>query len=726
MINDRVASLVHSNTPMTGGELFGSRIWLQIVGVLLISILSVLSSKAAAETPARTLPPSAGPNLMGIDIGAPIDFDEDRLYADVIRTSRVFKKGPHENSKILAPVDSDGWPKSDFSFYVWDGIDKMNGTYTLSFKGQAEVSANPVGNIPVSYDPATNTSTGTLDYTKASSSFLALSFTDTKRTSSDTANSGVTSIKLMRPLTPGASTSYSPSTLFTKPIKALISKFSVVRFMDFLGTNSNIQARWSDRALPSWASFNRNPDKKYGWEGIGGPWEHVILLSNKTGKDAWINIPVLADDNYVLNVARMFAFGSDGVNPYTSPQENPVYPPLNRNLKIYVEYSNELWNSGPFEQFDYNCQEASKELDRTSGHSPLNWDGIWDGITYHGERHRGWEWKMCDRHTTERSVGISNIFRSVFGDAAMITRIRPVLMSQLGYAKGTLFNELEMMLNYYDNMGGHFVAVPHPPTYYFYGAGGSAYYSPSKTVATLDAFFDDPRMKQAGFAPDLQEDAYLVAAMGLKRVAYEGGPSLDSCRCARDAVARRAVQDNRMTTAMVNLHNVWSENGGDLLVYYRSTDDYQWGFTPDIYDLSTPKLLAIDKLNAAPRRAPLTLGTAVPGRIAGTAADICSRRWKCSPIPNYDNFTADGSRIMWASYTFRSASPAKWTVNLAVSGANDAVVGVYIDGALVGTQGTPGGVLSFKGGEINPGLHGVIVRAVKGSFSLDALSVGVK
>ena len=676
-----------------------------------------LSAAASPNLSVNSL--SANSNLMGINISAPQDAGEDRLYADVISMSRSFINGPDANSTTAgpAPVDANGWPTSDFSFYVWAGIGQMHGTYTLSFKGQATVSGS-IGNIPITYDSGTNTSTGTFQYTNAGSGFLSLSFTGTKRTNSSASGSGVTAIKLMRPLTPGSSQSYPSSTLFTNPIKALISKFSVVRFMDYSGTNANVQTNWSDRSLPSWASFNRNPGGAYGWQGIGGPWEHVIQLMNETGKDAWINIPIRATDAYIKNVALMFAYGSDGVNPYTSPQANPVYPPLKANLKVYVEYSNELWNfGGAFTQSRENCQAASDELVSTSGNSPLNWDKTWNNVTYNNS---GWNWNMCNRRTTKRSVEMSNIFRSVFADAGMITRVRPVLMSQLSNAGAALFDQTKMMLDYYNNLGGNFVATPHSPNYYFYGAGGSGYYYPATSVSTPDGLFADPGMAPAGFAPQLQEDAKLVAAMGLKRVAYEGGPSLDKTGGTRDAVSAQAINDPRMKSAVVNMHNAWSSNGGELLVYLSATGDYQWGFTPDVHNLSTPKLLAIDALNAT-QRTPLALGTQVPGSVAGSAADACSRGWGCSPLG--DSFTADGSRVVWASYSFRSSASAPWTVNLSFTNANNASVEVYVDGKLIGTQNTTGGALSFNAGSVGAGLHGVIVRAGAGNFSLNSVMV---
>ena len=58
----------------------------------------------------------------------------------------------------------------------------------------------------------------------------------------------------------------------------------------------------------------------------------------------WINIPEGATPAYVTDLADLIKYGSDGVNPYTSYQVNPVYPGLNMNLHVYIEWSNETWN----------------------------------------------------------------------------------------------------------------------------------------------------------------------------------------------------------------------------------------------------------------------------------------------------------------------------------------------------------------------------------------------
>lgn len=681
------------------------------------------SSNSPAVSVVPIAPVTATPtgNQTGINIAGTSDWMPDRLYADLVRTARSFMApNTNGNGPSTVPVDSNGWPTTDFSFLVWAGLDQMQGTYALAFQGQASVTG-PNGNIPLTYDAASNTSSGTFQYTNAASSSVFLNFSGTRRTASSASGTGVTGIQVMRPITPGATQPHPYSELFNRAAKAEIAKFQAIRFMDYLGTNSSAQTNWSDRPLPGWASFNRNPGNAYGWVGIGGPLEHVIRLANETGKDVWLNVPARATDDYVRKTAQLFAFGSDGVNPYTAPQANPVYPPLNPGLKLYVEYSNELWNtSSAFRQSADNCQAASNELSSTGGNSPLNFDKSWNGVTWTAGG-AGFDWNKCWRRIAKRGAEISTIFRSVYGDQAMMTTVRPVLMSQLGYAGGPLFAGVQMMLGYYDNFGGNFVATPRPPNYYFYGAGGSAYYGPAVGDTTVDQIFADPGMNPSGFTPQLQADMALVSALGLKRVAYEGGPSLDRTGGARDAASALAVNDPRMTTAVVNQHNAWTANGGELLTYYQAVGDYQWGFTSTPYNLNTPKLAAIDQLRTAPKAA-LSYGTPIPGSVSGTAPGACSRNWGCSPL-NPASFSSSGSGVTWASYTFRAPSAGTRSVTLNFSSGTSAQVAVYVDGALVGSQTTSGAPLIFSPGSLDAGLHGVIVRALSGSFTLSSVAV---
>ena len=664
-------------------------------------------------------------NLIGINVSGTSDWMDDRLYADVVRSSRDFREvntsgtGPNR-----VPVDADGWPTTDFSFVVWAGIDQMNGTYALSFTGQASVSGPAIGNIALSYDPATNTSSGTFNHTNASSIFFYLDFARTKRTDSSAAGSGVTAIKLLRPMSPGSTETHPASELFNRAAKAELSKFKVIRFKDFNGTDFSAQVNWRDRPLPSWASFNRNPGGRYGWLGIGGPWEHDIRLSNELGTDAWIDIPFNATDDYVRNVAQAFAYGTDGVNPYPGPRADPAYPPLNSNLNLYIEYSNELWNF-LYTQTHENCRAASDEL-VGNPNSPLNFDNTWNGVAWivdDPQYNPHFDYEKCWRRIAKRGVEISNIFRSVFGDVAMGTRIRPVLMTQQNNGQGTFAAAMKMMFGYFDNGEGNFVSNPHPPSYYFYGAGGSGYYNPAASDVSLDALFSSPGMTPSGWASSLKTDADFATALGLRRVCYEGGPSLDRIQGPRDTISAQAVDDPRMTSTIVSMHDAWSSFGGELLVYFQAAGDYQWGFTHNIYDLATAKLKGIDQLNTA-AVTPISYGTPIPGKVAGNTPNICST-YGCPPIAASRSFTAarGGGNLNWATYSFLSGDSTARNVLVSVSRASGGQLAVYLDGVALGTRSTDEGVLVFKAGIVEPGLHGLIVRAAAGSFSVDQVEV---
>jgi len=141
--------------------------------------------------------------------------------------------------------------------------------------------------------------------------------------------------------------------------------FNHLRFMDWGSTNQSPQQDWIDRRLPTFALqsgvlHRRSPADGviYYTDEVGTPhyftgdrptgvaFEHMVALCNATGKDMWICVPHLATDDFVVKLANLIAFGSDGVNPYSSVTASPVHPPLDSSLKVWVEYSNEIWSRG--------------------------------------------------------------------------------------------------------------------------------------------------------------------------------------------------------------------------------------------------------------------------------------------------------------------------------------------------------------------------------------------
>ncbi|VGO15091.1 hypothetical protein PDESU_03671 [Pontiella desulfatans] len=125
-----------------------------------------------------------------------------------------------------------------------------------------------------------------------------------------------------------------------------------VRYMDLQSTIMTREKEWQDRRLPT-DCFQVGPINTIipatPWtvekmSSVGMAYEHIIRMCNETQIDPWICVPFDASPAYMTNMANLFMYGSDGEYPYTSAVTNPAYPPLDSNLKIYLEFANEVWN----------------------------------------------------------------------------------------------------------------------------------------------------------------------------------------------------------------------------------------------------------------------------------------------------------------------------------------------------------------------------------------------
>lgn len=139
-----------------------------------------------------------------------------------------------------------------------------------------------------------------------------------------------------------------------------------LRSMDWGQTNGSPQVSWGDRRLPSHVSQTGTLNRRAPADGFSGnrptgvAYEYMVQLANEVGTDLWVCLPHLADDTYIRKLARLIRFGSDGVEPYAGPTANPVFPPLRTDLKVWVEYSNEIWSQGSsFPQGNWAQQQAN-------------------------------------------------------------------------------------------------------------------------------------------------------------------------------------------------------------------------------------------------------------------------------------------------------------------------------------------------------------------------------
>jgi hypothetical protein len=479
---------------------------------------------------------------LGVNIENVADWSRSTMFADAMKHSRHWFRA---NASIdeRAPVDADGWPTGDAGVTVMVNVPHMAGTYELSFSGRANVEA--VGNIDLTtrvqdmvYDAGTNTSTAKVVLGPDETN-LFLVFTGT--------SGGVRNVKLMRP-------GYLPTDTFSRPFLDRLAIFQVLRFMGYSYTNDNPQVNWSDRTLPTSAS-QQSP--------AGAAWEYVIELANLTGKDLWINIPDQATDDYVRQLARLFK----------------------RNLapdrKLYIEWSNEVWND-IFDQTHRNYGTTNAEV--ATGRSNLNYDGETNPV------YLAW------RRTARRAKEVSDIFRSVFGDAAMMTRVRPVLAGHLARPV-VIIQGLEFIANVFG-----------PPSRYFYAIAPALYFdidndNDKRTDLTVDQIFAELPAKVAALKENVLLYTVWAQYYKLKNMAYEGGPGLAGSENLDAKLA--ANRDPRMKNLIVQLYNDWFSAGGDLFMYVSLTSKWgqygSWGLNDDITQPTGPKWEAVSHIHASPR-----------------------------------------------------------------------------------------------------------------------------
>jgi hypothetical protein len=123
------------------------------------------------------------------------------------------------------------------------------------------------------------------------------------------------------------------NTYQTQPFHPLflerLQGFEVLRFMDWMQTNNSAVVTWQDRPQVTDLNYEN-----------GVPLEVMVQLANTLEVDAWFNMPHQASDDYVRNFAT---YVRDNLNP---------------DLKVYIEYSNETWNS-QFTQAQYVIEQGT-------------------------------------------------------------------------------------------------------------------------------------------------------------------------------------------------------------------------------------------------------------------------------------------------------------------------------------------------------------------------------
>ena len=184
---------------------------------------------------------------------------------------------------------------------------------------------------------------------------------------------------------------------------------------------------------------------------------------------------------------------------------------MNANLRVYLELGDELWNWGNPYYVDFNNVNTLAAADVASNDADFqafNFDGLSTATDANGNYLSLNTWRY--RKIMLRLMHISDIFRSVFGDAAMMTHIRPLYEWMYANDGDTAGLALTFADRYFNNGDGQaHVADPLPVSHWLWGGGGATYYG-AVNGNGLTTLISNPSFS----LPSLAQPGYQVAPSG--------------------------------------------------------------------------------------------------------------------------------------------------------------------------------------------------------------------
>jgi hypothetical protein len=454
---------------------------------------------------------------LGINLAGPADWNTELPFADVFRLSRQWisqREGEAWGKGPPLDLDERGWVKrlapgcfAETPLCTIDGGHYPSGEWTVLWEGE--------GTVELSKGKVVSSASGKLVVdidSRGGGFFLRLRATKLENP-----------VRNLRVLMPGFSAAEVAKNPWHPNFLTRWRNVACVRFMDFQETNNSEQRRWSDRPRPDDATFTRS----------GVPIEMLCDLANRLEADAWFCLPHEADDDYVREFAKL------------------VKARLDPRRKIYLEYSNEVWNS-QFKQHQYAGTQGQK-----LGLADKAWEAAW-------------------RYTAQRSTEIFQLWEEVFGGRDRFVRVLP---AQAGNSY------VASQIAGWQDAGRHadvlsiapYISMNIPQE----GAGLSA-----AEVATwsVDRFLD---YAETNALPEcirwMRDNKKVADQYGLKLVAYEAGQHFVGVAGGEnnEALTRLLHAANahpRMTGLYAKYFAAWEASGGDLLCHFSSVGQWsKWG-----------------------------------------------------------------------------------------------------------------------------------------------------
>ena len=294
-----------------------------------------------------------------------------------------------------------------------------------------------------------------------------------------------------------------------------LAPFKTLRFMDWAETNGSDITTWNSRRPLAAAT------QQSGTVRSGVALEYMIELANELDADPWFNMPHQASDDFVRNFAIQ------------------VRDTLEPGRKIYVEWSNETWNSGyGFEVYPWINQQLTR---------PENAD-------LQGDR-----WALVARETRRDFAIWSEVF------AGQNQRLTRVVAGQ--QANSWIAQQIA------SHMDGQLDAISAAAYAYVSDMDRASFRATTTSDQVIDALLRNLPTTFSWLAEHRQLADQLATQLGrpIEFVSYEGGPHLDSQGGAYEPAFFAAGSNPRMYDVYTQLLAGAARSGVSRFVNYNFT-----------------------------------------------------------------------------------------------------------------------------------------------------------
>ncbi|MFH2143764.1 MAG: T9SS type A sorting domain-containing protein [Bacteroidota bacterium] len=490
----------------------------------------------------------------GMNLDAINDWTPQLMFVDLMKTSRMWvtrdSANPNQwnSGQALYLRNEDGYPvkipyvsttvpQVVHTLLRKDETTYPAGLYTLCFKGTGKIQlkGDAIGIFNISdslYQVSVNTATMTgIDLTILESD-------------------SINPVRDIRFIMPG----FDTTDIFHPKFIENLNGFELIRFMIPLRINQadNI-VDWNNRT-----TVNHFTQTQYS----GVSYEYICMLCNQLSTNLWINVPHKADDNYITQLAAFLLNNLDS------------------NLNIYLEYSNEVWNSD-FSQNQY-CRDMGLSL----------------GLSSNGPQAQR-------RFQAKRSVEVFKIFEQVFGGSSRFIKV--IAGQRASILTG---QELLAALFDYQNINPDSVQIDAYSVGGYVGGSLGNIFGPVSGSTTINEVLDSLENQIYNiFVPDITANQSLAASYNLPLFAYEGGQSLRATNPTYQQdtiltnILTNANRDTRMEDVYCQLFDAWFNIVGDSGIFnvFSYVNKYgptgSWGILESVFQdtSTTPKYKAINR-----------------------------------------------------------------------------------------------------------------------------------